>query len=265
MATATAKRTKPKRDVRLIVYRVIAGLVALFFLAISATWLLWPFGIEVLVDVADPEPARWFAGSWGTLMTIMLAAPLIATLRRPRQSVGLVQYVILGYTGITVASIWVFGEFTVDQLLPLVLLVAAYPAPRALLSRPEGGFDRRLMLVAVFGALALVPLVQDSIRMDGANTGTELQEIGVYWHSVWISGLAVLGGLMASMRVAGWRALLTIIGCAFAYLGVASMLVPDHPGSWGYGLGAVAVLAGAALIAYPRFVGIEAHSVGSPV
>ncbi|MCJ7779794.1 MAG: hypothetical protein MUQ27_03115 [Acidimicrobiia bacterium] len=52
------------------------------------------------------------------------------------------------------------------------------------------------------------------------------------------------------MRVRGWQTLLSILGAGFVYLGAASIAVPDHAGSWGYGMGIVAVAAGCGAVLY---------------
>ncbi len=251
----SAPPTSPtRRDVRVGVYRGVAGLVALFLLAVSSLWLLWPFGIYVIKDLAEPENARWLGGSWGALGTFMLALPLVATLRRPREAAGILQFHLAGYAVITVGSMFVLAEpLTIDQVIPFVLLIASYPAPRALLKVPRS-VDRRLLGVTVVAALAAVPIVTTGSADNAAHLGSEAQAIGAFHHAGWIATLAILALLFAALRVDGAAVPVRLAGIAVAYLGMASMIVPDQAGSWGFYPGLAALVGGGLVAMLPRFM-----------
>jgi len=77
--------------------------------------------------------------------------------------------------------------------------------------------------------------------------------------------LLALAGLLATTRRSGWRVLAGAVTTAYAYLGLASILLPNQPNSWGV-IGGVASLAAActygstAVIATGRFSEAPAQS-----
>lgn len=243
-----------KKDVRAGIYRVIAAVEGLLIVAIGFGMLAWPFGwFAVAPEGLDPEPVRWYAGMFAATMSIFLAAPILATLRRPRERAGLVQYAVAGMVVVGVGSLFVYG-FDLSSLVMIAVLIAAYPAPRLLLKSTGEGVNRALLGATLIAALALIPFVQDTVRMNTTDAGSYIQEDGIYWSALWMLCYTVVGGTLASLRVRGWQTLLSILGAGFVYLGAASIAVPDHAGSWGYGMGIVAVVAGCGAIVYARRV-----------
>lgn len=239
-----------KRDVRVGIYRVIAAVIGLLMMAIGFGMLAWPFGLFVAAPAGlDPEPVRWYAGMFAATYSIFMAVPIFATLRRPRERAGLVQYAVAWMIVVGVASLFVYG-FDLGSLVMIAALVAAYPAPRLLVTSTGEGIDRALLGTTLIAALALIPFVQDTVRMNTTDAGSYIQGDGVYWAALWILCCTVVGGVVASLRVRGWRTLLTILGAGFVYLGAASIAVPDHAGSWGYGIGTVAVIGGGGAVLY---------------
>jgi hypothetical protein len=239
-------------DVRAGIYRVIAAAEGLLILAVGFGMLAWPFGwFAVAPEGLDPEPVRWYAGMFAATMSIFLAAPILATLRRPRERAGLVQYAVAGMGVVSVGSLFVYG-FDLSSVVMVAVLIAAYPAPGLLLRFTGVGVDRVLMGATLIAVLALVPFVQDTVRMNASDAGSYIQEDGIYWSALWLLCYTVVGGTLASLRVRGWQILLSILGAGFVYLGAASIAVPDHAGSWGYGMGIVAITAGSGAIVYAR-------------
>jgi drug/metabolite transporter (DMT)-like permease len=70
--------------------------------------------------------------------------------------------------------------------------------------------------------------------------------------------LLALAGLLAATRRPGWRVLAGAVTAVYAYIGLASILLPNQPNSWGL-IGGVASLAAAcaygitAVVATGRF------------
>lgn len=242
-------------DVRAGIYRVIAAAEGLIILATGFGMLAWPFGwFAVAPEGLDPEPVRWYAGMFAATMSIFLAAPIMATLRRPLERSGLVQYAVVGMVVVSVGSLFVYG-FDLSSVVMVGVLTAAYPAPGLLLRSTGAGVDRALMGVTLIAVLALVPFVQDTVRMNASDSGSYIQEYGIYWSALWLLCYTAVGGTLAGFRVRGWHILLSILGVGFVYLGAASIVVPNHAGSWGYGMGIMAVTAGGGAIVYARKAG----------
>lgn len=241
-----------KKDVRTGIYRVIATMEGLLIVAIGFGMLAWPFGwFLVAPEGLDPEPVRWYAGMFAATMSIFLAAPILASVRRPRDRAGLVQHGVAAMAVVSVGSLFVYG-FDLSSVVMIAVLVAAYPAPRLLLKSTGAGVDRALMGATLISVLALVPFVQDTVRMNASDAGSYIQEDGIYWSALWLLCYTAVGGTLAGLRVRGWQSLLSILGAGFVYLGAASIAVPDHAGSWGYAMGIVAVTAGGGAIVYAR-------------
>ena len=62
--------------------------------------------------------------------------------------------------------------------------------------------------------------------------------------------LLVLGGLLSATKRAGWNVLGNIVGIALLYLGVAAIVAPDSPGSWGLVGGIFSMIGGIAYISF---------------
>jgi FtsH-binding integral membrane protein len=73
---------------------------------------------------------------------------------------------------------------------------------------------------------------------------------GEWIYSVLLAVLLVFGGLLSATERAGWNVLGILIGVALLYLGVAALVAPSSPGSWGTLGGVLAVLGGVAYISF---------------
>ncbi|MFL5800606.1 MAG: hypothetical protein ACJ8CR_02570, partial [Roseiflexaceae bacterium] len=97
MATATVSTAK-RRDWRLIIWRVVAGLGALLFL-IGLPGLLALLEPWLLVTTDRPgytaEIHRFHEAHWGVIHGLLYAGCLIALLRKPREQPLMVQFFVV--------------------------------------------------------------------------------------------------------------------------------------------------------------------------
>ena len=251
MVATTAHTLDVKRwDWRAILFALLAGAAALLYLT-AAGFLLAPWQPVGDGVVQDLELHRWHVAVTGAVTALFFGAGLMpALLWRPRARPLLVQYsAVAALLGVLINAPFV-GPFVVAIGLPIALLVAAYPAPGALreFSR-EGPFSRPLLALSLAAAVLLAPVWWHSIAWQlqgvGGEQATTNQWIADFEHTL----LLVLAGLAASTKRPGWRVLGILTGITFLYLGVAALLLPTHPGSWGTVGGALALLGGAGYIA----------------
>ena len=251
MVATTAHTLDVKRwDWRTILFALLAGAAALLYLT-AAGFLLAPWQPVGDGVVQDLELHRWHVAVTGAVTALFFGAGLMpALLWRPRARPLLVQYsAVAALLGVLINAPFV-GPFVVAIGLPIALLVAAYPAPGALreFSR-EGPFSRPLLALSLAAAVLLAPVWWHSVAWQiqgvGGEQATTNQWIADFEHTL----LLVLAGLAASTKRPGWRVLGLLTGITFLYLGVAALLLPTHPGSWGTTGGVLALLGGAGYLA----------------
>lgn len=78
IATTTAVR---RRDWRVIVWRLVAGLIAPFALLIGGISLLDPWIIlfPAVLQTENPDVWRWYAAAWATVAVVFAAGPLLVS------------------------------------------------------------------------------------------------------------------------------------------------------------------------------------------
>jgi hypothetical protein len=240
MADAT-KAARNGRDWRTILFRILAALAALFFVT----------NLRLV-----PEPWLALGGpdfrQWSDAMTVAIAmltiGSLVAVIWRPRATPLPLQYLAIA-TVLAVIEIAPFeGPYIFFVVVPLILVIAAYPEPRALMSlRPEGSISRPLLVLGLLAAVSLAPGLWLAL-------GREIQGVNGDWitnfeHTVSL----LLAGILTSTRRPGWRVLGVLTGAVFLYLGAAALAVPGAPGSWGTVGGILALLCGAGYITLTLF------------
>jgi hypothetical protein len=254
MTNSVTHETKDTRW-RTILFVVVAALVALLYGSairfLAAPWV--PVGDP---GIQTPEIHRWHFALTGGI-TSMLGLSILALSWRPRRKPLLVQYAaVAAVVGVLLNAPFV-GPFMFVVAAPIVLLVAAYPAPRALLDfSREGPISRPLLILTLVAGVLLAPtlwqLLLWQIQGAGGEHAATNQWIADAEHTV----LLLLAGLASSTKRPGWRTLGVLTGVAFLYLGVAALMLPDQAGSWGVIGGILALLAGAGYIAATL---LEAH------
>jgi hypothetical protein len=252
--TSVAAPVVKRRDWRGIIFKIVAGLLALFHLAFGALSLLSPWVTFGFGDPAYQEANRWGNTGHGVHFAILIAGTMLALLWRPRSKPLLMQfYTLIAISGILVSALFpnpATGFEWGPVLLFLVLPLVAYPAPRSLLSvSREGPVSKPLLVSGIVATALLVWVSARVLQTYIAGTGTADWDHG-HWFGAIMGGLnLMLVALLPATRRPGWQSLGIIAGLAFTYLGIASLSIPYHDGSWGFVGGTVSLLVGLAFLA----------------
>jgi hypothetical protein len=237
----TAQEAKRNRDWRTIVFRILAVLAALFFMTnlrlVPEPWLAQ----------GGPDFRQW-SDAMTVAIAILTVGSLLAVIWRPRAMLLPLQYLAIA-TVLAVIEIAPFeGPYVFFVVIPLVLVIAAYPEPRALMSlSPENSISRPLLALGLLATVLLAPGLWLALSR-------ELQGVSGDWISNFEHTVSLLlAGILTSTKRPGWRVLGILTGAAFLYLGAAALVVPDAPGSWGAAGGILALLCGAAYITLTLF------------
>jgi hypothetical protein len=253
MATVTTSTVK-RRDWHSIVFRVVTVLAALFFLTnfrlVLAPWLLLPADEGIL----HPEIHRWHDAEQGAIGGILGAGILLVLLWRPRANPLLVQYTAtMVVVGLLITAPFI-GPSMFLITLPLILVVATYPAPRALLDF-SGDEPISLpllaltLIAAVLLALSMWRSLLWQIQGVGGEHATAYHWIATFEHTI----ILLLAGVLASTKRPGWQTLGILTGVVFLYLGLVALSVPDQAGSWGIIGGILGLVGGAGYIGATLF------------
>lgn len=243
--TAQELTLKKTLDWRTLLFRIVAGLISLFFLAISVYALLWPWVI-VLPDMPDPELQRWFAAQWGVLGSLFFALPLVISILKPNQSKNLMQYWFFG--NILVSLFWfLVGEKTIDSFVIILLILLTYPHLRDLFKFEKPLFNRRFAALGAIVVLGFLPRMildfKNTFALIGGST-EDLMMMDNFTHELNIFLYIILGVTAVAFKLPNWKTLAYIVGVAMTYLGIVAFFIPGHPGSWGWIGGALALLWG---------------------
>lgn len=252
-------RSAPSRTRRTI-FTAVCVVVALA-LAASAPNVLAPWMPINIEGVPDPTEMRWTFALEGAV-DLLFVGCIVSSALRPARSSLLVQYVGLGAL-VAAAVIVPFTGWTFLVVVASLLLVPlTYPYPHRLRSlRPHRNLAVPLLAVGVTTAAVLVPLAIQAFRTQLAHPSGQ-----VAGDTIWATAaehllLLALGGVLAATRRPGWQVLVAGIAAVYAYLGVASITLPDQPGSWGTLGGTIALVASAAYLVTGA---ITRRSVGIP-
>jgi hypothetical protein len=197
---------------------------------------------------------------FGILFGMLLTTAAVALVRRPQnQASAFLQVVAVAVAAIVAAAVSADGNYLVLGLIVAVaagILLAVHPS-RVSVLHPAADPSPVLGTVAAVGAIPLVwfGLTMARLQRDGLPTDPHVK--GDHWANMaaMAFGLALVG-LLAAMRVRGWRLSAWCAGLGVAVYGLASMVfarfpgtrVP-YPGSEGVGWGLVALIGGLAFVA----------------
>jgi hypothetical protein len=243
-----ATSTKQRRDWRTIVFTIVAGLVALLFLLnlsrLTAPWAPLAGYPNDDPRLLNPELHRWHDAMWGAISGILNGGVLLSLLWRPREKPLLIQFMALVVVA-AASTMLPFEPPLVVIILVVASVVAAYPAPRALLhvSR-EGPFSRPLLALSMVAALLLVPYMGRLLLWQMQGVGGEHATANQWISDVEHTAFLLLAMFLASTKRPGWRTLGILTGVVFLYLGVAALALPNHAGSWGVTGGILALIGG---------------------
>jgi hypothetical protein len=251
--TAPTGSQAARHEWRLVLFRILAGLIAVGLFLVD--------GVGVLAPWLDPTSSgtpvytngiqRWYDARSGAYTGILITGSLLALLWRPHAQ-PLALLFLIG-SGIVLAALEaLFAPLqSILQVAIIALLGITYPYRAGLrrltirqrLSWPLVGLS---LLLAVLLAID----VWRSISTELAAGGSRL----LARHMVEAVALA-LAGLLAATRRPGWQALGLLTGVALIYLGLAAAKLPIQAGGWGAAGAALATLGGWA------FVGVTAWEV----
>lgn len=233
---------------RVTTFRVLAALGGCVFL-VPLQQAISPWGAVTLSNtdgVTDVNLHRWSAALAGG-PDVGLAALFFYLAWRPLRAPLALQWTALAAIVFLVANVPFVGPAVAVYAVPVVLVLAFYPEPRALLKAPWADGVRFPVLVP--GILIAVLLMVDASRAMALQIGGTGELARNYdaasngEHMITV-GLAVL---LAGMRRPGSHELALMAAAVLAFLGAAAITVPNNPGSWGVLGGAAAIAAGAGL------------------
>src|SRR5579884_1297286 len=247
----TAER--PVKKWRVIVFGVVAGLFALFFLVFSLGVPLLVLSLFPSAPVPFPATEHWHLAMLGVYMGLLFGVNMVVLLWHGERRPALAQFFLLSWLGLAVMSVVTSpdGFLNSANLLGIGLLaifILAYPRPRTLFSfKREGSWVLPLLALSILAAICLAPDVWKSI---GSAAGLTNPTDRTGWVAAAIVDvLLVLGGILASTRRPGWKALSILLGVSLLYLGVAALILPTNAGSWGIIGSILGMLGGAGFIA----------------
>jgi hypothetical protein len=259
--------TAPASRARRILFTVTGGLVALAFLTATANVLAPWTGVNV-EGLTDPGSVRWSLALEG-IVDLLAVTCIVMAVMRPTRSALLVQYILLAAPLAAIVIVPFAGPSFLMVAALLLLVPLTYPYPRELMSlRSKPGPSMSLLAVACATAAVLVPLAVDALRTQVTLPRGSASDFNVLATNGEHLLLLALAGLLAATRRPGWRVLAGAVTAVYAYLGLASILLPNQPNSWGV-IGGVASLAAAcaygitAVLATGRFSLASAQSTST--
>jgi hypothetical protein len=237
--------SRPRRAFTMWVTILALLIGTLFVTALALGLAMW------LADPSYEETNPVVDLGFFALGGVVVGGGLVAQLRGPERHIAGLGQALLGLLALAVAGL--LGDRVEPLLGGLILLGAAaiaaalHPANSELLRRSAG----RSVPLAALALVAALPAVSYAARMlvmarDAGPScflgqcarGDRFAEMAA------LTVALVLIALLASARTSGWRISAWSAGVAAATLGLASVLLPDVPGSVGPGWGTLTVIWG---------------------
>jgi MFS family permease len=240
-----------RRSWRGVIFRVVAGLVSLLFLAIGGlNGLLVPWFPALAPDnpvIQRPDIHYWHDAEFGALVAILLVGSLLALAWRPYEQPLLLQFVAL-WSVLLILTVAPFEPGVVVFLIPIGLVLLTYPGARGLFKFPNSGpFSRSMLVLATVSGAMLARPTWNAFQLQ--LTDHDEHAAANHWIiAVTLAITLVAAGILAASRRPGWFALGCIVGIAFVYLGLAALTLPNQDGSWGVTGGILALLIGTAYL-----------------
>ena len=233
---------------------VVGVPIALAFLTATPNAASPWVAVRLNPDIADPEPFRWLSAVEGGIDTLLVVA-MVAVLARPLATVAAAQWLALSTLIAALVVTPAAGPSFLITVALLVAFLAVHPSPRLLLSlhRPPMNPWTPMVALALLTAAVLVPLSALLLHRQAIGADGQLAT-----YNGWVTAaehllLLAACGLIAATGRPGWRLLALGTAAALGYLSIASVLLPDHPGSWGLlGLAALLPAAGWLVLAVRR-------------
>lgn len=231
---------------------------ALAVLGLLVWWIGLMGPIDLTVPIYQPplfEDAYLVETGWGLFYTVLLGAPTIALVTRPR-AVGPALQVLVCAGALVLAAL---VSTDLGQLVPAALALGLVAGVRALAGAPArelrsavrrpGRGDRAATALA---ALAVVPALAYLVDMGRAYRAdrypVDITQFLNHWPVQGAFAVAVVG-LVGLAVVTGRRAPAVTAGLGAVWFGVASILFADQAGGFGRVGGGTAVAWGIAVLA----------------
>jgi len=246
---------------RVTTFRVLAALGGCVFL-VPLQQAISPWGAVTLSNtdgVTDVNLHRWSAALAGG-PDAGLAALLFYLAWRPMRAQLVLQWAALAAIVFLAANVPFAGPAVAVYAIPVVLVLAAYPEPRALLKAPWVDGVRLPLLGP--GILIAVFLLVDASRamvLQIGGTGELARNYDAASNAEHMITVG-LAALLAGMRRPGSQPLALMAAAVLVFLGAAAITVPSNPGSWGVLGGAATVAAGAVLAAAATYEWLRSRS-----
>lgn len=240
---ATKTQQVSSRNWRLLIFRFVAALITLVFVAVAGAEYIQAW---VLRDPAE-SVHLWHIAELVALLGILLGGTLLSLMHRPQDKPLLAQFFVISMV-LCAIGIMPFEIKAGALLIIMVLFIAAFPRFRALLSfSRQGPISLSLLWFSLLLAFFLAPIAWRELQWQiiGMSEG-DTHALALHWiGSVLLMALLVLAGVLSATRRPGWEALGIITGVTYCFLGVTAMILQDaYAGSWSGGLGLIAIIAG---------------------
>jgi hypothetical protein len=240
--------------------RTVFGVLAVIF-ALGAFGGLFGFALFTgWFSSEDGGIHRVHYLGFGILFGVLLTTAAVALVRRPEdRPSAFLQVVAVAVAGVVGAAVSADGNYLVLGLIVAVIaaiLLVVHPS-RARMLHPAADPSPVLGTLAAVGAIPLVWFGLTMARLQRNGLSNDPHVKGDHWANMAAMAIALaLVGLLAAMRVRGWRLSGWCAGLGVAVYGLASIVfarfpgtqVP-YPGSEGVGWGLVALIGGLAFVA----------------
>ncbi|HJZ47160.1 MAG TPA: hypothetical protein VKE41_08340 [Roseiflexaceae bacterium] len=237
----------PRHERRVVLFRIVAGLIAIGLFAMDGISVLAPWiDLPSHRDLAYPSAIqRWYEARWSAYAGILLTGCLLALLQSGPRPL-LLQFLVLAGAILGAISLPFEPLIGITRIVAIALLVAIFPDRGSLarFSRPDRVSRPLLALSLVTGAL-LALNAWHSIQPDlGGAYGYDRYSS----EAVVLAAALALAGLLAATKRPGWQALALLAGAALIYLGLVAAKLLEPTGHWSGVYAALATLSGWAFV-----------------
>jgi len=218
---------------RLLTFRIIAGLLGLFFLYAGLSNARAPWmAVPAMSGDLHPELNRWFSTVAGA-SDLIVAGCFLALSWRPTQRL-LFFFLVVGIVVAAGANLPFVPGFAIILALTVPAL-ATYPYWSELRNVTSWWQRPHVVMLAVSALAAVVVLVVAVVAVGRQIAGGDPAAQANWWadYAEHVS-MPAIAAFLASTGQPGWRLLSGLAAAVWVYLGVvATFVLTDDTGSWG--------------------------------
>jgi hypothetical protein len=254
--------------------RILALRIASFSFGIAALGGLFGIGLVIgWFDTGEGGIHRVHDLGFGVLFGIVVAGAFFFLMLHPVGRPSVMLQVVAVAIGVAVAAL-VSGDpaylaLSVALLIATAIVLALHPARREVL-RPRSDFSRTLFALVLIGAVPLVWFGLSAARLQRNGSPIDPHVAMSHWTTMASVAFGLIAvGLLASMRIRGWRFTAWCCGLALSVYGVASIAFAHFPGSGlpyagseGVGWGIAALVGGLSFIGAAELAGRALDTAG---